>query len=153
MTAYIKMIDVWMIFTMIYPFSVVTLYSILQFIKEYDQNVTVAIKIEETDWKNKRLPRIVNFLLDFGLPFIVIIRNLSVKLMLFNFSVYRTLVCIDLVTHVFIILFLFACGDILRWHWQTQVMKMYRKVKREVERDLRQVETSRNRITRFADND
>ena len=33
-TAYIKMIDVWMIFTMIYPFVVVTLYAIKEVIQK-----------------------------------------------------------------------------------------------------------------------
>ena len=70
MTAYIKMIDIWMIFAMIYPFCVVTLYSMLEFLKGQDQNVPVAMKIEKKTWKIKE---VVNFLLDTGLPAIVLI--------------------------------------------------------------------------------
>ena len=73
MTAYIKMIDIWMIFSMLYPFSVVMLYSTLYFVKQKTQNILVPMKIETVEWKNKILPRIIIFLLDFGLPVIVII--------------------------------------------------------------------------------
>ena len=73
MTAYIKMIDVWMICAMIYPFSVVTLFSILEFLKGQDQDIPVAIKIEKRTWRIKKMVKIVNFLLDFGLPICVII--------------------------------------------------------------------------------
>ena len=72
MTAYIKMIDMWMIFTMLYPFCVVTLYSVLQFLVGQDQDIPVAMKIEKTNWKIKGAAKFVNFLLDFGLPAIVI---------------------------------------------------------------------------------
>ena len=50
MTAYIKMIDIWMILIMMYPFSVVTLYSVIEFIK--DDNTPVRLKE-----KNKTLRR------------------------------------------------------------------------------------------------
>ena len=73
MTAYIKMIDIWMIFSMLYPFSVVMLYSTLYFVKQKTQNILVPMKIETVEWKDKILPRIIIFLLDFGLPVIVII--------------------------------------------------------------------------------
>ena len=79
-------------------------------------------------------------------PVLTIIRDLSVKLMLFNFSVYETLVCVDLGTLVFIILFLCACGDILCWHWQARIMKIYRKVKRDVEMELGQENNGRKRL-------
>jgi len=77
-------------------------------------------------------------LYDFFEPFLTIVRDISVKLMLFNLAVYETLVCVDLGTLVFVILFLCACGDILCWHWQAQVMKIYKKVKREVDREFGQ---------------
>ena len=73
MTAYIKMIDIWMIFAMIYPFSVVTLLAILEFLKGQDQDVPVAMKIEKRTWKIKKVVNMVNFMLDIGLPVIVTI--------------------------------------------------------------------------------
>ena len=73
MTAYIKMIDIWMIFAMIYPFSVVTLLAILEFLKGQDQDVPVAMKIEKRTWKIKKVVKMVNFMLDIGLPVIVTI--------------------------------------------------------------------------------
>ena len=73
MTAYIKMIDIWMIFAMIYPFSVVTLYSILEFLKGQDQDIPVGMKIEKRNWKIKKVVKIINFLLGLGLPVLVII--------------------------------------------------------------------------------
>ena len=71
MTAYIKMIEIWMIFAMVYPLCVVTLYSVLQFLKAHDQDIPVPMEIKTVGWKNKSAKsatRIVNFLLDFGLP-------------------------------------------------------------------------------------
>ena len=79
-------------------------------------------------------------------PVLTIIRDISVKLMLFNFSVYEYFVCVDLGTLVFIILFLCACGDIMCWHWQAKIMKIYRKVKRDVEMELGQVNNARKRL-------
>ena len=73
MTAYIKMIDVWMIFTMLYPFCVVTLYSVLEFLKMKDQDIPVPVKNENKKWKVSKVVNLINFLLDFGLPVIVII--------------------------------------------------------------------------------
>ena len=71
MTAYIKMIDTWMIFTMFYPFCVVTLYSVLQFLNARKQNIT--LKSEQDEGKIKKITGIINFLLDNGLPIIVLI--------------------------------------------------------------------------------
>ena len=71
MTAYIKMIEIWMIFAMVYPLCVVTLYSVLQFLKAHDQDIPVPMEMKKVGWKNKNAKsatRIVNFLLDFGLP-------------------------------------------------------------------------------------
>ena len=73
MTAYIKMIDIWMIFAMLYPFCVVTLYSVLQILVAREQDVPVAMGIEKTKLKIKRATKFVNFLLDSGLPTLVII--------------------------------------------------------------------------------
>ena len=66
MTAYIKMIDVWMIFTMMYPFCIVTLYSIMELIKDDD----ICISFMQGEQKNKRQRTIkaVNCVLDYGLP-------------------------------------------------------------------------------------
>ena len=73
MTAYIKMIEIWMILSMVYPLCVVTLYSVLQFLKTHDQDIPVPMKIEKVGWKNKNVTRIVNFLLDFGLPLLFLL--------------------------------------------------------------------------------
>ena len=63
MTAYIKMIDIWMIFTMLYPFFVVTLYSLLEFMLNTSGSVTIP--------DNGRL--IATFMLDIGLPLLATI--------------------------------------------------------------------------------
>ena len=73
MTAYIKMIDIWLVLAMLYPFCVVMLYSIFQFMQAYDQNIPVPMKIGKVAWKNKILPKMIIFLLDFGLPIMFII--------------------------------------------------------------------------------
>ena len=73
MTAYIKMIDIWMIFAMLYPFCVVALYSVLEFLKGQDQDIPVPVKNENKKWKVSKVVNLINFLLDFGLPVIVII--------------------------------------------------------------------------------
>ena len=73
MTAYIKMIDIWLIIAMLYPFCVVMLYSTFQFLKAHDQDIPVPMKIENVEWKNKHVTKIVNCLLDFGLPVIFLI--------------------------------------------------------------------------------
>ena len=73
MTAYIKMIEIWMICAMLYPFCVVSLYSLLQFLRVQDQDIPVPMKDEKVVWKNKIVTKIVNFLLNFGLPFIFLI--------------------------------------------------------------------------------
>ena len=75
MTAYIKMIDVWMIFTMMYPFCVVALYSLLDIIKnKKTKSKTGSLDcIDTRDLMNMRTIRTVTFLLDFGLPIFVII--------------------------------------------------------------------------------
>ena len=73
MTAYIKMIDTWMMFTMFYPFCVVTLYSLLQFLKARNQNIPMPIENEKEDWKIKKVTETATFLLDLGLPVIVLI--------------------------------------------------------------------------------
>ena len=73
MTAYIKMIEIWMILAMVYPLCVVTLYSVLQFLKAHDQDIPVPMKMEKAGWKNKNLTKIVAFLLDFGLPFLFLL--------------------------------------------------------------------------------
>ena len=73
MTAYIKMIEIWLILALFYPFCVVTLYSLLQFMKENDQDVPVPMKATKAAWKNKTVTKVVLFLLDLGLPVIFLI--------------------------------------------------------------------------------
>ena len=70
MTAYIKMVDVWMIFTMMYPFSVVTLYSVLEYLKEDDLNTVVML---HTSTKMRITILVVTFILHYGLPVVAVI--------------------------------------------------------------------------------
>ena len=72
MTAYIKMIDIWMIITMLYPFSVVTLYSVMEFFKD-DDLTTPAPFYPPAHSRSKKTIKITTFLLDFGLPVVVMI--------------------------------------------------------------------------------
>ena len=73
MTAYIKMIDVWMIFTMLNPFCVVTLYAVKQTLLEGDHNSPVTM-VQLEGWSVKqRSTRVVTFLLNKGLPLLSII--------------------------------------------------------------------------------
>ena len=62
-----------MILAMVYPFSVVTLYSMLEFLKQQDQDIPVDMKIEKRNWKIKKVVKIINFLLELGLPVLVIV--------------------------------------------------------------------------------
>ena len=73
MTAYIKMIDIWMIFAMLYPFSVVTLYALIELLKRQDQDIPVPAKSDKSKWKVTKVLKLLNMLLDFGLPVIVLI--------------------------------------------------------------------------------
>ena len=66
-------------------------------------------------------------------PPFYLLQDISVKILIFNFSVYETLICIDLGTLVFIFLFLFACGDIVSFYYTMEMRKLYRKVKTEME--------------------
>ena len=68
-TAYIKLIDVWMIMTMMYPFSVVSLYSIIQFIRDQDNSSNVTI--DGMNWRSRIIFRSANVMLDYGLPLLV----------------------------------------------------------------------------------
>ena len=73
MTAYIKMVDVWMIFTMMYPFCVVTLYSVMEALKNKKTNTKTVDPdfLYTRDLMNERSMRAVAFLLDWGLPILV----------------------------------------------------------------------------------
>ena len=67
------MIDIWLISAMLYPFCVVMLYSVSQFLKVHDQDIPVPMKIKKAAWKNKSVTKTVNFFLDFGLPGVFLI--------------------------------------------------------------------------------
>ena len=62
MTAYIKMIDIWMIFTMFYPFCMVTLYSVMELIRND----------EDAPLTRKRMITIIFLMIDYGLPTLAI---------------------------------------------------------------------------------
>ena len=72
MTAYIKVIDIWMIVTMIYPFSIVALYSVIEFMKEDDIDTPVTLVHGTSGSGKKRAIRTIIFMLDFGLPIIIV---------------------------------------------------------------------------------
>ena len=67
------MIDIWMIFSMLYPFFVVSLYSIMEVFK----NKKNKVKAAAGDWTdsghlmNTRSVKIVSLILDWGLPLLV----------------------------------------------------------------------------------
>ena len=67
------MIEIWLIFALFYPFCVVTLYSLLQVLKEHDQDIPVPVKVAKAARKYESVKKIVNLLLDFGLPIIYFI--------------------------------------------------------------------------------
>ena len=62
MTAYIKMIDIWMIFTMFYPFCMVTLYSVMELIRND----------EDAPLTRKRMITMISLMIDYGLPILAI---------------------------------------------------------------------------------
>ena len=64
MTAYIKLIDIWLIVSMIYPFSIVTLYSVIEFMKDDDIDTPVSLKEGTTGFGKKRTIAVINFMLD-----------------------------------------------------------------------------------------
>ena len=72
MTSYIKMIDIWMIFMMLYPFLVVCLYTLLEVLKNKKNQIQTQ-KISG-DWidnqflLNIRMVKFVHFWLNYGLP-------------------------------------------------------------------------------------
>ena len=72
MTAYIKMVDIWMIITMMYTFSVVTLYSVMEFMKD-DINTPINLKQKKKYSRKNKTIIAITFMLDFGLPILVII--------------------------------------------------------------------------------
>ena len=73
MTAYIKMIDVWMISTMMYPFSAVSLYSVLEFLKDENLSNSVTPVPDRESLGKRRKMRIIAFMLDYGLPVVFVI--------------------------------------------------------------------------------
>ena len=80
------MVDIWMISTMMYPFSVVTLYSVLEGIKNDGLNIPETCLLIRKDHMSKRSARIINFLLDYGLPVLVTVSTRSLPLFLSFFS-------------------------------------------------------------------
>ena len=72
MTAYIKMVDIWMIVTMMYPFSVVTLYSVMEFMKD-DMNTPMNLKKTQKYSRKSKTILAIALMLDYGLPMLVII--------------------------------------------------------------------------------
>ena len=71
MTAYIKMIDVWMIVMMLYPFLVVSLYTVMEVMKNSDNKIQVSKGPEEWVVREDRSMKIVTHLLELGLPILM----------------------------------------------------------------------------------
>ena len=69
------MIDVWMIFTMLYPFCVVTLYSAIEVFKNKKncKNICSMNPIETKDLINIKTIKTLTFVLNWGLPVVVTI--------------------------------------------------------------------------------
>ena len=72
MTSYIKMVDIWMIFMMLYPFFEVCLYTLMESLKIKKNQI--QMKKAGGDWINKdlqmnlRMTKTVHFSLDWALP-------------------------------------------------------------------------------------
>ena len=81
LTAYIKTIDIWMIFTMMYPFCVVTLYVLQELVmnSEPDTPVSLVGSKAKEGWNGKgasmsrKILGAIRFMLDYGLPVLVIV--------------------------------------------------------------------------------
>ena len=89
-TAYIKMIDIWLIFAMMYPFCVVTLYSIMEFWKDRktDSEKANLRCIEQMELMNSRTIKSLTVMLDWGLPiFCTIFIIMFVVLGLHNYAI------------------------------------------------------------------
>ena len=67
-TEYIKMVDVWMLFMMFYPFLIVSLYTIKEVLKKGND-----IEKINNDWidKNEKKIKMVSCLLSWGLPLLM----------------------------------------------------------------------------------
>ena len=72
-TAYIKLIDVWMIFTMCYPFCVVILYAVRELLQEGDPNVPVSLDQDKGGTMVRTTIKVVTSLLYQGLPLLAVI--------------------------------------------------------------------------------
>ena len=70
-TAYIKMIDIWMIFSMLYPFFVVLIYAILEVLEHTQNKVKTAVGDWMIEIDQGKLLRTVSTILDWGLPLLV----------------------------------------------------------------------------------
>ena len=71
-TAYIKMIDIWMIFCILYPFLIVVLFS-LSVVLTKEKNLIKPMKNDNSPIRNKvyeLADSIICFILQKGLPFI-----------------------------------------------------------------------------------
>ena len=77
MTAYIKMVDIWMIFMMIFPFFVVSLFTIMEVMKHNNEKMKVKKVskgwIDEDVQNYEKSMRLVSFLLDCGLVVVMAI--------------------------------------------------------------------------------
>ena len=73
MTAYIKIIDVWMIFTMLYPFCAVILYALQEFLMEMDRNIPIGFTEDKRRMMTERATLLVRFMLYKGLPLLAVI--------------------------------------------------------------------------------
>ena len=68
-TAYIKMIDVWMVVCILYPFTLVVLYSVQEVMKKRRSIVKNYSKQPSRKWN---LEVVIEKTLDWGLPFFAV---------------------------------------------------------------------------------
>ena len=85
-------------------------------------------------------------------PLLYLLQTICFKIMIFNISVYETLICVDLGILVFICLFLFACGDIASFYWKMEMKKIFRKVEKDIELECEHEESLRYKKRRSVNN-
>ena len=64
------MIDIWMIFCILYPFCIVLLYTIIEVFRNKQNKVksTAVDWVDNKDEVNPKVQQLVSMILDFGLP-------------------------------------------------------------------------------------
>ena len=77
-------------------------------------------------------------------PPFYMIQDFSVAILISSFSIFRAIQSIDWGTLVFVVLFLFACGESTSFYCKMKMRKMYRKLKKEIEMERLEIEEEQN---------